>query len=245
MQQRMGVAACWLLLAAATQAAQDPPSREQACPLSVNNYLGAGGAEQLEKDGRPCSQACAAGYAEDCYSLGVLHRIVDSSAAIGFLHQACDLGHAAGCQDLGAAYRFGSGVPRDDARGIRLYERACRLAQVTACTDLGMLYADGEVVARDHALAGSWYRQAAQLRQAACARGSLPDCSCQADMPLNGQGGPSDLAQAAALYHKACTGGYPHACYERNPTTVKQLAPRHRPARVVLLDRSSATGRRR
>lgn len=187
--------------------------KQACCALGANDYLDKGAVEKLDRDGRPCALVCAQGYAEGCYSLGILHTIAMSPAAVGFFGRACELGHASGCAQAGAAYRFGSGVPADNARGLELYRRACTLGSVTACTDLGMLYTDGEVVPKDAAQAANWYRLAARWRRVACASGSAPDCAQLAEMLLNGEGAARDPQQAAVLFQKACDGNYPHACY--------------------------------
>src|SRR6185295_11871733 len=83
-------------------------------------------------------EACAAGRAEGCFQLGLLHvrgRGVpaDPEQANRLFDQACQAGSAAGCAELGGRYLNGYGGAVDNSRIHELVRRACEGGNAAGC----------------------------------------------------------------------------------------------------------------
>jgi TPR repeat protein len=118
------------------------------------------------------AKGCAAGYLEDCVSLGSAYERgaglpADVSRALALYQQACDGSEPAGCVSLAFLQEHGHGVRADLARAAPLYAKACEAGDPWGCNDLGVLCARGTGVPKDTA-------RAADLLSRACAAG-LPD----------------------------------------------------------------------
>ncbi|HVJ51964.1 MAG TPA: hypothetical protein VM689_05850 [Aliidongia sp.] len=64
---------------------------------------------------------------------------------------------------LGKMYAQGNGVPKDDARALRLYEAGAKLDNPDALNALGECYAEERGVPRDDAKAAALFKRAAAL----------------------------------------------------------------------------------
>lgn len=64
--------------------------------------------------------------------------------------------------DLGVSYRFGQGVPQDDAEAVKWYRKAAQQGYAKAQYNLGVCSDTGRGTSRDYSEAVRWYRQAAE-----------------------------------------------------------------------------------
>ena len=89
-------------------------------------------------------QACDAGDATSCYTLGFWHETglfgvtKDLALAVGLYRQACDGEEMPGCYALATMYETGAGVTQDLTRALGLYQRACDAGGM-GCSKLDML----------------------------------------------------------------------------------------------------------
>ncbi|HEX4848170.1 MAG TPA: hypothetical protein VFV30_08495 [Novosphingobium sp.] len=85
---------------------------------------------QALKDNAALAEACAKGFANGCYNLGVRYRIGDGplqpdlARAADLFDKACQLGHAYGCNDLGTLYLQGAGVTKSKAKAADCFRKA-------------------------------------------------------------------------------------------------------------------------
>lgn len=85
---------------------------------------------QSLKDNEALAEACAKGFPNGCYNLGVRYRVgdgplnVDLARAADLFEKACQLGHAYGCNDLGTLYLKGTGVPQSKTRAAGYFRKA-------------------------------------------------------------------------------------------------------------------------
>lgn len=71
-------------------------------------------------------------------------------------------GNAKAQFDLGVSYRFGRGVPRNDAEAVKWYRRAAEQGYAKAQYNVGVCYDFGTGIPKDHSEATMWYRKAAE-----------------------------------------------------------------------------------
>lgn len=85
---------------------------------------------QALEDNAKLAEACAKGFANGCYNLGVRYRVgdgplnVDLARAAELFEKACQLGHAYGCNDLGTLHLQGAGVAKSKARAADYFRKA-------------------------------------------------------------------------------------------------------------------------
>lgn len=121
------------------------------------------------------------------------------------LTSACDRGDAHACGQLAALYMDGTGVAKDPARGLQLFEQACGKQDAPACATLATAYKDGLGVAKDLARAAGYAETACDLKywQQCFLAGALFKAAV-----------PPELVRAAALFDAGCGGGIGAACME-------------------------------
>jgi TPR repeat protein/serine/threonine protein kinase len=118
----------------------------------------------------------------------------------------CAKGELKACSVLAGLYAAGTGVPKDDARAIALYQKACEGGEASACAGLGFMVKTGVGAARDEA-------RALTLFQKACEGGSPLGCGGLGQMSEGGLGGlAKDDVQAVTLYTQGCDGKDPASC---------------------------------
>lgn len=129
----------------------------------------------------------------------------DDTRAISFGLRSCDLGYWKGCSDLGLPL-VRSDNPVAAAKGRELLGRACEGGRALGCGFLGAALRDGLGGPAD-AVAGNRYLERA------CEGGSVAFCSDLAAALVTGAGGVEvDIPRAAALFQKACDGGWQKGC---------------------------------
>ena len=164
----------------------------------------------------------------------------DLSRALALYRTACDADDNWACTRLAFALVSGDGIAQDVVAAGRLLEKSCAAADVMACAKLGSMLRTGEVVPKDVTRAetllrdacgkkSSWgcgelaglliergtpedLRDASTLLAGACENDAPSFCATLASLLELGQGVPRDSARAAALYRRACDGGYTPAC---------------------------------
>jgi TPR repeat protein len=128
----------------------------------------------------------------------------DVPEAARLLDKSCAAGDAMACAKLGAMLRVGDGVPQDLARADPLLRSACDKGSSWGCGELaGLLVARGS--SQD-------LQEAAKLLEGACEKDDATFCAMLAGLLELGHGVARDTTRAAALYRKACDGGYQPAC---------------------------------
>ena len=180
-------------------------------------------------------QACDGGSGLGCMNLGVTYdRSGDAAQAVKLYQRGCNDGTADACASLARSYGNGSGVPLDEHRAAELMKRACDWHDADACDTLARVYVD---IGRDHA-------HAAKLRKQACE--SLPEaCNALGLQYQDGHGVPKDLAQAIALFTRACDHGALAGCsnlgrmHEEGKGTARNLTQA-----VALYKKACAGGRK-
>lgn len=98
--------------------------------------------------------------------------------------------------ELGVCYRFGQGVPQDEAEAVKWYLKAAEQGHDKAQYNLGVCYDAGTGVAKDPAEAARWYRRAAYQGHAKAAHNLGVDYKY-------GQGVDRDDAEAWAWFDLA------------------------------------------
>jgi TPR repeat protein len=111
-------------------------------------------------------------------------------------------GSAVGCRHLGTVYFYGDGVPKDTARGIRLYKWACDHGDGGGCNQLGLAYGK-EGVPPNPKVSREAFEQACKL-------GDAGGCGNYGQV----KEGAHDLPGAVALYRKACAAGDDWSCQQ-------------------------------
>ena len=121
--------------------------------------------------------------------------------------------------DVGMTYRFGRGVPRDNAEAAKWFRLAADQGNATAQASLGSMYALGDGLPRDYVEAGKWYRLAAE-------QGNTASWAFMAEMYKNGFGVDQDLIEAYAWYSASemTKGGSPFASSNRENIEAKLTA---------------------
>jgi hypothetical protein len=149
--------------------------------------------------------ACAFGYTDGCYELGLsffegsngFSRDVAGAVLIWEV-EACNKGHAMSCAAAGFELEHNEEIKRDPVKAVRLYRQACDARDPIGCNYLGYAYARGVGgLARDPA-------KAAQLYTTACDGGSGSACSRLSAAYREGSGVQRDDARADALARKGC-----------------------------------------
>lgn len=156
------------------------------------------------------TEACDAGEAEACQTLGSIHERgrpntpPDPAAARASFRKGCELGSASACSSAAAMeMRAGEGADKDAAR--RAFERACELGDATGCANLAGMYFLGDGVPADPA-------RAAELNDRACGMQLGVACARLSQAYTEGQGVEPDLERARELAAQACTHGFAPAC---------------------------------
>lgn len=141
---------------------------------------------------------------------------------------------------LGNLYRYGLGVPEDDAEAVKWFRKAAEQGNSQAQVNLAWLYGHGQGVPKDSAEAAKWYQMVYDKGDASLQFSlgytyvdgrSVPKDSAQAAkwfrraadqgldlaqfelarMYASGDGVPKDSSQAAKWYRKAADQGFEYA----------------------------------
>lgn len=110
-------------------------AQTQGSLAALNDQCNAGDEDaclnlQSLKDNEKLAEACAKGFANGCYNLGVRYRIGDGPLAIDLpraadlFAKACELGHAYGCNDLGVLHQKGTGVTQSNGKAAVYFRKA-------------------------------------------------------------------------------------------------------------------------
>ncbi len=143
--------------------------------------LGLGACSSEDPDPELYRQACDAGAAASCYTLGFWHETglfgitKDLARARGFYEQACDGGEMPGCYALATMYETGEGVAQDLARALSLYQEACDGGEMPGCYTLATMYETGEAVPQDLARALGLYQRACDGGGMGCSKLDMLD----------------------------------------------------------------------
>ena len=135
------------------------------------------------------------------------------------LKKAAESGDAEAQLEVGMTYRFGRGVPRDNAEAAKWFRLAADQGNATAQASLGSMYALGDGLPGDYVEAGKWYRLAAE-------QGNTASWTFMAEMYKNGYGVDQDLIEAYAWYNASemMKGGSPFASSNRENIEAKLTA---------------------
>ncbi len=130
--------------------------------------------QQFDKARPLLEQACNAGSANGCASLGYMYEAPqgiaqDYNKAAVFYGKACALGVVASCTSLGILYEYGHGVTQDYKQAGANYQKGCDGGYASGCSYLGDLYLRGHGVAKDPA-------HGRQLLQKGCDLGDQWGC---------------------------------------------------------------------
>ena len=132
-------------------------------------------AQQQFDRARPLlEEACNAGSADGCASLGYMYDAPqgvaqDYKKAAVFYGKACALNVASSCTSLGILYEYGHGVTRDYGQARADYQKGCDGSYPSGCSYLGDLYRTGHGVPKDVA-------HGRQLLQKGCDLGDQWGC---------------------------------------------------------------------
>ncbi len=111
--------------------------------------------------------------------------------------------------ELGVCYRFGQGVPKDEAEAVAWYLKAANQGHAKAQYNLAVCYDAGTGVSKDYAEAAAWYRRAAYQGHAKAAYNLGVDYKY-------GQGVDRDDAEAWAWFDLAARQGEGRAAGTRD-----------------------------
>lgn len=183
--------------------------------------------------------ACKGGEAIACFNLGFRAEsgtlASNKEIAASYYRRSCELGYAEGCYYIGVMLRYGDGVEKDEAGGLRLYEKSCQAGYSRACSAIGSLFETGTGAEKSNEKATKYYRQAcdsgfargctnlgiqaekagggAALFELGCRKGDGQGCSRLGVLQLNGTGGAEKSAKKALLsFLRACELGWAAGC---------------------------------
>lgn len=130
--------------------------------------------QQFDKARPLLEQACNAGSANGCASLGYMYDAPqgvaqDYKKASIFYGKACTLSVAASCTSLGILYEYGHGVTQDYVQARANYQKGCDGGYPSGCSYLGDIYLRGHGVPKDVA-------HGKQLLQKGCDLGDQWGC---------------------------------------------------------------------
>lgn len=228
---------CWglgvFLPAAAPEALR---SFERSCALGSVVGCGRLAVHRVE-NGPPTAQpgavaalrrACEREDGPSCYVLGVLERDGvggpdgprDPEAAPRHFAVSCGKGNGYGCQNLGAMRFTAARTEAERVAALADFERGCELGAMRACAQVGVERLQGTQVPRDVAAGERWLRRSCE------GDGYPAGCNDLGVFMVRGvvAGGPEG---AAAMFRRACAGGYTAAC-NAAPTTAEGGTHRRR-----------------
>lgn len=114
--------------------------------------------------------------------------------------QQCQRGNASSCDNLSVMLFRGSGVARDQKRGLEMAQRACQLGNANGCVNLAVAVHEQQP------------EVAAKLLLAACRAGHASGCGTLGQLVLRGMGAARNPRQALDLFKMACDGGDQIGC---------------------------------
>ncbi len=123
-------------------------------------------------------------------------------------------------------YRYGLGVPQDDAEAWGWWRKAAEQGNAGAQSNLGVMYRKGQGVPQDDAEAVGWWRKAAEQGHAT-AQYNL------GSMYYSGRGVPQDDAQAHMWYNLAASSSPPGEDRDMAVNNRDIVAAKMTPAQIV------------
>jgi len=213
---------CWglgvFLPAAAPETRQ---SFERSCALGSVVGCGRLAVHQVENGPPPVQpgavaplrRACEREDGPSCYVLAVLERDGvggpegprDPEAAQRHFAVSCGKGNGYGCLNLGALRFTAARTEAERVAALAHHERACELGALRACAQVGVERLQGTRVPRDVAAGERWLRRS-------CEGDGYP-AGCN-DLGVFMERGviAGGNEGAAAMFRRACAGGYAAAC---------------------------------
>ncbi|HUS67125.1 MAG TPA: tetratricopeptide repeat protein [Kofleriaceae bacterium] len=194
-----------------------PPIEVEGCPDGMIFDAGKGKCREAKPgegtqckygDQQDCRAQCHAGHPGSCafYASGLMEADKLAEAA-PYFEKGCNAGIPLACHNLGFAIWSGAGVPKDDARAMKLFIQVCEGGTAVGCAGIALMHYEGSGVPKDLA-------KAAQFYDMACKAGDQEyGCPLLGRMIQNGEGGLTrDVEKARALYKTACDAGSRNGC---------------------------------
>ena len=160
-------------------------------------------------DAQDCRAQCHAGHPGSCayYASGLMEADKLAEAA-PYFEKACNAAAIPlACHNLGFAIWSGAGMPKDDARAMKLFTQVCDGGTAVGCAGVALMYFEGSGGPKD-------LPKAAQYYEMACNGGDQEyGCPLLGRMIQNGEGGlTKDVEKARALYQASCNAGSRNGC---------------------------------
>lgn len=173
-----------------------------ALALMVLTLLSFGGCSEGHAEVVRLREACAAGTAADCSTLGGRYRdghhvLRDEAEAARLFQLACDQRFGDGCASLGLMQLVGRGVKRDTAQARALLARGCEAGAPSGCANLGRLMVRDTGSRRDIGVAVG-------LLTKACDAADALGCAELGALHRSGDGVRPDPVHARALFERSC-----------------------------------------
>ena len=155
-------------------------------------------------------QACVAGEAASCLSLGIRYERGDEGVphdhdkALALYEKACVLDNASGCYAQALMLMYDK---NDPIRAHLMLEHTCRSNHGPSCVMLGDLHRDGRLLRKNEEEAAKLYRQA-------CDAGYTNGCNAYIELVWTGTRLLTDLAEFSQYLAKTCESGNAMSCEE-------------------------------
>jgi TPR repeat protein len=186
--------------------AEEPP-KQAACPVGTRRE-GEKCVSRFTDEKKACSfvgdcgQACDAGNARACVTLGKLYDsgkggTRDLSRAAEAYQLGCDQGDGEGCLRVGQAYLYGQGVLEDGPRGLASIELGCKKEHAESCAELGNLLVEGRKVKGD-------VKKGVAHQTHACELGLAFACTRVGVLYQEGRAIAGDIKKATQFLERAC-----------------------------------------
>ncbi len=153
------------------------------------------------------------------------YKLRDYGTALREWRPLAKQGNAKAQYNLGHMYRYGLGVPQDDAAAWGWYRKAAEQGNAKAQNNLGVMYRKGQGMPQDDAEAVGWWRKAAEQGHAT-AQYNL------GSMYYSGRGVPQDDAQAHMWYNLAASSSPPGEDRDMAVNNRDIIAKRMTPAQI-------------
>ncbi len=158
-------------------------------------------------DVKDCRDQCHAGHMGSCaYHASMLMDADKLAEAAPYFEKSCAAGIPLACHNLAFAIWSGAGLPKDDARAMKIFTEVCDGGTAVGCAGVALMHYEGSGVPRDFAVAAQYY-------DIACKGGDQEyGCPLLGRLYQRGEGVPQDVARARALYQAACAVGSRNGC---------------------------------
>jgi TPR repeat protein len=143
------------------------------------------------------------------------------------------MGSSPACTNLGYLHEKGTGVKKDAARAVALYQRgcdgtACQPSNLNGCVNVGRAYRDGIGVEKDAARSASFFRQACDREPGPDDPGAAENrsraCSLLGALYLAGDGVAKDPERGRQLSELGCERGDAFGCFNAAVTATDPSA---------------------